>query len=108
MDALKAASDAARVAQMAANGVGLAEGAKAPTAEEVAAALELANAKRKEAGPIVYSIRTTTFIYPPQLICFTPSATGEKKKEQKKKRNTCSPRLKQAPLKSRAKQRCCV
>ena len=31
-DALKTASDAARTAQMAANGVGLAEGAKPPTA----------------------------------------------------------------------------
>ena len=55
LDALQAASNAARTAQMNANGVGLAEGAKPPTAEEVAAALELANAKRKEARPTVYS-----------------------------------------------------
>lgn len=60
LDALKTATEAARVAQTAANGVGLAEGAERPTAAEVAAAVEAADVKRREVQEVLGKLKLTS------------------------------------------------
>jgi len=60
LDALKTASDIARVAQMAANGMGLAEGQKPPSAEEVAAVVQAANVQRREVQDVLAKLKLTS------------------------------------------------